>query len=232
MSYQNLGEVITSVQELINAVRGGTITLIQNQFTTIKSEFENIKTTFNTLKSEQVAHLNGLADSLSNRFVPVRDQTFTVGGDWNTFYPVFIPAHSARLNSFQITRNSIYENKGEINGLTPDVTPGSCSLLIQFIAGNWGHAAAMRKVVLNSHNLNQFVAQISNNSKLGGMFVWLRGGGVTYRYIGDYRQISEINTDTLHTADNLPYSIYLGGIQNKYGSYMPVTEITLPTQAL
>lgn len=129
---------------------------------------------------------------------------FTVGGDFDKFYPVTFQDGGWYLHSIselQIVRSDIHENSG---------ARGSLISKFRYHTTKWGHGANFIEAdihqVLNTFGEDRpFIAgwkdaTISN----GGLdiIVWLRGGGTTYHYNSVYA-----NTVTVFdgVANTLPF---------------------------
>ncbi len=102
--------------------------------------------------------------------------SFNVGGDFNTFYPVYFtePRWSDGVTEIELTRSDVH---------TDSTWRGALQSKFMNHSTNCGHAASFINMDYNYYGTVPFIggyqtAPGCNN----GFVIWLRGGGTTYNY--------------------------------------------------
>ena len=144
-------------------------------------------------------------------------QYFTVGGDFNTFYPVFFDDYDWYSGPFtlEITRPAVHEDS---------TWRGSLNAKFTCHGNSWGNGADFCRLE-NYNMLTQFIAGYNVHPYNPSPFiVWLRGGGTTYHYRSDRNRVTLrdatasskqacdgacVTYDAKTTVDaNVPYGTY------------------------
>lgn len=224
-NFQSIGLLVTEARNLLDSIKGGAIRAMQNQFDALKAQFTDklgaVSSELNVFVQQQKANVNTIFTDPDNRYSRQDFEKFTVGGDWDTFYPVFIPLQNGRLNEVQLYRPDVYENNDALGlGVT-----GTFSLLFRGIAGRWGQSAPILSVDFHHHSHYQFVANVVNDTRLHGVFVWLRGGGVSY-YLANDSLLKPLVVKASIGSGFVEGAIYEAGYSDdKYGVFMPTKDI-------
>ncbi|MCC2525526.1 hypothetical protein [Vibrio coralliilyticus] len=180
--------------------------------------------------------LDSLTGDLANRFVRAETKTILVGGVWEKFYPVFIPAPSAaRLNHLQIFRSEPDKDKNGIkheDGSTGMDTVGGATLALKYVTCDV-KVQPYTEVVCNMFTPNYipFVARIQNCDLMSGMVVWLRGGNVTYEYTQDSMMVDIPPVNEIKVFPRFPNQgirvdagVYLEGFRVDGADFYPTKE--------
>jgi len=107
--------------------------------------------------------------------------SFTVGGDFDKYYPVLFKDANWDLNKsteIEIGRVYVHENSE---------WRGSLIMKISYHVTSWGNGVSFINVQLKN-NINQFVGgwkDISSSNAERYIIIWLKGGGTTYHYISN-----------------------------------------------
>ena len=180
--------------------------------------------------------LDSLTGDLANRFVRVDTKTILVGGVWEKFYPVFIPAPSAaRLNHLQIFRPEPDKDKNGIkheDGSTGMDTVGGATLALKYVTCDV-KVQPYTEVVCNMFTPTYipFVARIRNCDLMNGMVVWLRGGNVTYEYTQDSMMVDIPPVNEIKVFPRFPNQgirvdagVYLEGFRVDGADFFPTKD--------
>ncbi|EGR2303076.1 hypothetical protein D0814_23235 [Vibrio parahaemolyticus] len=125
------------------------------------------------------------------RYKGFRSIHFVVGGEWGKLYPVKIELSGGPVNTINVYRPDILENKGQINGLDPAVNPGTFTASIISVGDNWSHRVPFYAFDTYHQRENRFIGKVANHYRVQGLWLWLRGGGVGYRIIHDGVPLSD-----------------------------------------
>jgi hypothetical protein len=159
---------------------------------------------------------------------------FNVGGQWDKFYPVRISLRGGPVNKLNIFRPNANENKGGIDGYDPLANPQTFTASILTIGDSWGHRVPFYAFDSYHYQSNKFIGKVVNNYRMSSLWIWLRGGGVTYSICHDSLFIAPEKIASFDTvsSDMSPFvAVYLSGFDHaEYGvEYQPMlaTEIDL-----
>ncbi|OCH46129.1 hypothetical protein [Vibrio cyclitrophicus] len=181
-----IGQYVTEARTLLDSIKGGAIRTMQTQFDALKVAFSDktieLSQSMTDFVYQQKSKVNEIFADPDSRYASVSAQTINVGGNWDTFYPVCIHGDAAFMRTLQITRGYAHSDRGNINGLAPDVSPGSLMFVVRFVMSAFGNNTPVTSIDVNNGN---FVGKVENYYKSSYLIVWLRGGGVTYNLFMD-----------------------------------------------
>lgn len=194
---QQIGALVKASENLTGAVNG--------KIGEIDKEVEQAKKEFHSFQ-----------ESADVRYKSLVSKSFKVGGQWGKYYPVRIDLLGGPVNKLNIYRPDTYQNMGHVDGLDPDVPPQIFTASIMGIADSWGHRVPFYVFDTYHHKGTTFIGKVVNNSRVGAIWVWLRGGGITYYITHDSKYISSIGTYNEQSDDLASYAlgIYLGGYKS------------------
>lgn len=143
-----------------------------------------------------------------------REYTFEIGGDANTYYPVFIETgyrHTAILNIYRSYHekapDSWYNSSTHHGGL-------NLSLFMRIGGTTWDGDPTEVTCLRFGETYITIAAKIVLDAR--GLYIWLRGGGAVYHMM----------TSSKYTSDDLRATVYLNGLKYKdlggsYAQYYP-----------
>ncbi|EOW9480305.1 hypothetical protein ACOCG1_003376 [Vibrio cholerae] len=150
---------------------------------------------------------------------------FKVGGEWGKYYPVRIDLRGGPVNLINIYRPDLYENKGKINGLSPESNPGTFTASLISIGDNWSHRTPFYAFDTYHERGTRFIGKVTNNYRIQAIWLWLRGGGVGYWLTHDSLVLdsSKVTVYDEESAElNGSVGVYVGGFRNPdRGVYHP-----------
>lgn len=219
-----IGQLVTEARNLLDSIKGGAIRTMQTQFDALKVAFsdktEELTQSMTDFVYQQKSKVNEIFADPDSRYASVSGQTIKVGGSWDKFYPVCIRGESGFMRTLQITRGYVYADKGKINGLDPDATPGYMMFVVRFVMSIYGHNVPMTSIDVNN---GHFVGKVENNNKASTLIVWLRGGGVTYNLFMD-RGLQPLPTfQDLRPLEG--QGIYEQGFTAWERDFLPISEV-------
>ncbi|GAB3909954.1 prefoldin domain-containing protein [Mucilaginibacter boryungensis] len=131
--------------------------------------------------------------------------SFSVGGDFNKFYPVTIvdggwPNNAA--SEIELGRSNVHEDSN---------WRGSLMAKFTYHVTNWGHGANFIDADINAGTAEFIAGWIDGTygNANQNIIVWLRGGGTTYHFKSNYTTYVTVYDGVQHA---LPY-------QTSYGTY-------------
>ncbi|MCD9539238.1 hypothetical protein [Photobacterium carnosum] len=200
---QQIGALVKASENLTGAVNG--------KIGEIDKEVDAAKAQFQQFQNE--------ADE---RYQSLINTKFRVGGEWGKFYPVFIRMAGGPVNNLNLYRPSTYENVGNITGFDGSST-GTFTASIFGIADNWGHRIPFYSFDSYHYKDTMFLGEVLNNSRIDGLWVWLRGGGLDYYLTHDRLPMSseDIKYYSAESGSlgNFKVIVFLGGYKNgEYGA--------------
>lgn len=228
-NFQAIGQLVTEARNLLDAIKGGAIRQMEVAFETLKTQFNDKLSSVNgelsAFVNQQKALVNTIFTDPDSRYARHGREEFKVGGRWDTFYPVYIPASRAGcLSTVQISRGWVHTDSGAINGLASDTVVGGLTFLARYVVGAYGNAVPVTLIDIHNSVHHEFIAKVKNDYRHSGLIVWLRGGGVTYELSHDKR-LNPVKTYTTETG-TLELAVYEGGFNSAhYGTFAPITEI-------
>lgn len=195
MSTQETAALIESVNNMTATV-AGKMSEIDQRVAKAETEFDQFVTT---------------ADERYKTHMSLR---IRVGGEWGKLYPVRINLRGGPVNTFNLYRPNLFENKGQINGLDPNTNPGTFTAALFGIGDAWGHRTPFYAFDSYHDSGVRFIGEVINNFRVQAIWVWLRGGGVDYYLSHSNVALSEGDVKTYNdeTSDMTgDVGVYLGG---------------------
>jgi hypothetical protein len=210
MSTQETAALIASVNQMTATVAG--------KMGQIDQRVESAKQDFNKF-----------IESADERYKTQTPTQIKVGGQWNKYYPVRIFLRGGPVNKLNIYRPDLYENRGQIDGLSPEHPPATFTASILTIGDAYGHRVPFYAFDSYHYHSYKFIGKVVNHYKSQSIWVWLRGGGVNYYLTHDSifikpELIQTHNAVTDSQGDLI--SIYLGGFSSaQFGiSFLPIMD--------
>lgn len=212
---QQVANLVEASNNLTGAVNGK-VAEIDQRMTQAENEFDQF------------------IEDAAERYKTHMSNNFKVGGEWGKFYPVRIDLRGGPVNLFNIYRHDTYQDKGNINGLNPESAPGTFTASIIAIGDSWGHRTPFYAFDTYHDKVNRFIGKAANHYRVQSMWLWLRGGGITYYLAHESLAIDNSNV-VVYDSESPSLAgivgVYLGGFNKPdYGiNFQPILEADIDT---
>ena len=128
-NYLNLGKYADEARALLDAIKGGAIRQMEVAFEALKTQFNDklssVNSELSTFVNQQKALVNTIFTDPDSRYSRNGREVFKVGGSWDTFYPVYIPAgRTGCVGTVQISRGWVHQDNGKVNGFGGGIVGG------------------------------------------------------------------------------------------------------------